>query len=72
MKIKATHQDFYYECGDGCCSEYGTRSKIQYGDKVFDYTGLDPESNLLQFISEELDIQFEEEYEDSDYRYASR
>ena len=64
--IKVVHKDYYWECGDGCCSEYGTDSTFFYDGQEIEIRGMDSDSNLLTFIKYYLNITFEEDWESSD------
>jgi len=47
MKHKITKQDYCYECGDGCCVEWGTVWKV--GDQEV-YRGLDNDSAIVDIL----------------------
>lgn len=47
MKHKITKQDYYYQCGDGCCSWNATRWKLD-GKEVYD--GSDDDMALILIL----------------------
>lgn len=55
MKIKITTQPYDYECGDGCCSYFGSTWKVN-GKEV--YKGPDEDEAILAIL-EHLKIEAE-------------
>jgi hypothetical protein len=47
MKHKITKQDYYYECGDGCCSWNATR---WYLDEIEIYDGSCEDTAFLELL----------------------
>lgn len=49
MRHKITQKPYYYECGDGCCTEWGTTWAVD-GKEV--YTGPDDDHGMLAVLTE--------------------
>jgi hypothetical protein len=49
MKHKITKRDYHYECGDGCCDEWGTTWTLN-GKQV--YQGPQNDEALLNILAE--------------------
>lgn len=70
-KIKVVFEDWYYECGDGCCSDYGTRVYVNgeplRSKEVDDsnYIGLES-INVVPALLEKLGYDVEVEYTGTD------
>lgn len=62
MKHKITKQQYLYECGDGCCSEWGTSWSLN-GEEV--YHGPQDDEGFLNVLAK-LGIQAEVTDLDSD------
>lgn len=61
MKIKIIQKSYGYECGDGCCTEYGTSWYIDSGGIV--HMSACEDSGWLAVL-QELGIDAEIEYRD--------
>lgn len=66
MEIKVKHTTDYWECGDGCCSNYDEVSTFEYDGKEYEYRSYDSNYNIIKFLEEILDIKFVEELENVD------
>jgi hypothetical protein len=47
MKHKITKQDYCHECGEGCCTEWGTTWKVD-GKEI--YSGPDNDSAIIDIL----------------------
>jgi hypothetical protein len=48
MKRKIVKKDYYYECGDGCCTEFGFE---WYIDGEFVYRGPSEDNGLMAILA---------------------
>lgn len=65
MKYFLKREDDYWECGDGCCSEYNTCWHVEdeHGKELFVSENSDKEQALM-FILQQHDIEVEESWYD--------
>jgi len=64
-KIKIELHDYSYTCGDGCCTEYGTITKVNGVE--LDFRNTDTPTILrgvLEFLGYEVEIGLTYDYED--------
>ncbi|WP_296683540.1 hypothetical protein [Flavobacterium sp.] len=72
-KLKITFEDWDYECGDGCCTSYGTYislndERLEHPNpEVLDnsYVGMDVEQSLEAVLKKlGYEVEFEHKYEE--------
>lgn len=66
MEIKVEEYDDYWECGDGCCTNYDTVSVFHYNGNTYEYRSYDSENNLKTFLEDVLGLTFKYEYGGND------
>lgn len=60
MKIKYDVEEYYYECGDGCCQEWGVHVTFHYDGKEYEYRNeTDEDTAIARFTRDILKIEFE-------------
>lgn len=64
MKVKVELIDYTYECGDGCCTNYGTITKVN--GKQLEIENEDRATILREVLIElGYDAKVEEKYDDN-------
>jgi hypothetical protein len=63
MKVKIKFKEYYYNCGDGCCTNYGTITTVN--DVELDSHNQDTET-IVKGILEHLgfEVEIENEYDE--------
>lgn len=56
MEIKVETYSDYWECSDGCCSNYEELSVFHHNGTTYEYRSDSRDQNLLVFLRDVLDI----------------
>lgn len=57
--IKVEESEDYWECGDGCCSNYDVVSVYHLDGETYEYRSYDATNNLKEFLKDHFNLIFE-------------
>jgi uncharacterized OsmC-like protein len=61
ITIRVEEHEDYWECGDGCCTNWDVVSVFHHEGETYEYRSCDGEVNIRNFLEEHFQIKFEYE-----------
>ena len=57
-EIRLEEYESYWECGDGCCTNWDSVSIFHHNGETYEYRGYSTEENLKNFLIDHYELVF--------------